>query len=768
MRRIVLMVFVLEALAPAYLFARPPMNRVAVAGLAPGQFLEGNAGVTPVTAFVRLPAPVNTPTNGTYQTVDGTALAADNDYQPASGDFTIPAGQTETSVTVNIRGDTKVESNETFSIAFTNVTNPPLIVTIVNDDVPVLAVADARRAEGNVGTSALTFTVTLAAPAGIVVQAGYTTADGTATAGADYQAASGTVAFAAGETQRSVVVNLIGDTAFEPDETFTLNVSGGGAAPVSATGTILNDDTQTPSGLRVESGNTQNGIIGRQLLEPLVVRVLDESGSPIQGVTVQWRVTRGSAILDPATAVTGSVGRAATNVTVESLGVIEVEASVAGLAPVTFTINAVTSLASRATGPVAVPIAQVLDNVCADARQAVFAVACAALGRLADKDVTPSLERVAPQQSGAQSKVASEVTSIVTAGIGARLSALRSGTQRFSLGQFSLRTKSGDIPVTLLAKAIFSAVQDPQSDAGGVPEDDYNGWSAYLSGDLGSGERRVSEGQTGFDLNTRGIMAGVDRQFGDAVFGASIHFMQLDSTLDDAVGSLDANGYALSVYGSRGGLLDGDTSAGTGTGTRYDGLHVDGSITVGRNNYEAEHTVAFGPLSFGPARSENDATVFALAAGTGIDAHHGRTDFDASLSGSWSRASIDEFSEEGSGPLILFVEGQDVESLVATAGLNVRSAFPVTFGVLLPSFRGEMIHEFKSGARLVTARFLRDFDGNSFTIPLDRPDANYARLAAGLQAVFPRGISAFVEVSQDVLRSDLRYRNIQFNVSKSF
>jgi hypothetical protein len=88
--------------------------------------------------------------------------------------------------------------------------------------------------------------------------------------------------------------------------------------------------------------------------------------------------------------------------------------------------------------------------------------------------------------------------------------------------------------------------------------------------------------------------------------------------------------------------------------------------------------------------------------------------------------------------------------------------------VLLPTFRGEMIHEFKSGARLVTARFLRDSSESSFTIPLDRPDANYAKLAAGLQAVFPRGISAFVEVTQDVLRSDLRYRNIQFNVSKSF
>jgi len=761
MRRLFVVFAVLSFVTPA--FAR---SGVAVAGLAPGQFAEGNAGLTPVTAFIRLPGPTNVPVSGTYQTVDGTATAADNDYVPASGAFVIDVGQSETSVTVNIVGDTKVESNETFSIAFTNVSNPPLEVTIVNDDVPVLSAPDVRVIEGNAGTSPLIFTVTLAAPAAVVVQASYTTADGTATAGVDYQPATGTVAFAPGETQRAVSVNVIGDTLFEPDETLSLNITRQGSALITAIGTIANDDQRAPSQLTIVSGNGQNGIIGRSLAEPLVVRVVDQSGEPIQGVTVQWRVTRGTALLDPATSVTGPIGRTATTVTLESLGPIEVEASVPQLASVTFTIGSITSLASRATGPVAVPIAEVLDGICAR-NEGIFSNVCSALGRLSDDRLTPALESVAPQQSGAQSEVASEVMSVVTSGIGARLSALRSGTQRFSLGQFSLRSNGRDVPVALLAKALFAAASDQQTDAGGVPEEDYNGWSAYLSGNLGSGERRPRPGETGFDLETRGVMAGLDRQFGAAVFGASLNLMQLDAKLDDSTGKLDTTGYALSVYGSRGGL-GGNTDPGTGSGTRYDGVHIDGSITIGRNNYEAEHDVQIGSLDLPTARSENDANVFALSAGAGVDLHRGRTDFDASLSGTWSRASIDDLTEDGPGPLILFVEGHEIESLVATAGLSVRSAIPVSFGVLLPTFRGEMIHEFMGGARLVTARFARDTQSASFTIPLDRPDANYAKLAAGLQAVFPRGVSAYVEVIQDFLRSDLRYRNIQFNVSKSF
>lgn len=772
MRRFVLTIAVLWVFAPTDLFARSSMNRggVAVAGLAPGDFLEGDAGLTPVTAFIRLLTPNNGPLTGTYQTVDGTATAADNDYVPDSGTFTIPAGTIETSITVNIRGDTRVESDETFSIEFTNVTNPPLVVTIVNDDVPVVTVANASVNEGNPGTVplfVLSFPVTLTAPAAIAVQVTYVTADGTATAGQDYQATAGTLTFAPGQTLRTVAVSVNADTTFEPNETVLLTVTAPGSTPVTATGTIVNDDPRAPSRLTIVSGNGQSGIVGRRLAQPLVVLVVDETGAAVTGATVQWRVTRGTAQLDPPSSTTTAEGRASTNVTLDSLGPVEIEASVGQVAPVTFTLGSVTSLAARATGPVAVPIAVVLDGICAR-NEATFNGVCSALGRLPDEQLTPALERVAPQQSGAESKVASEVMSFVTSGIGARLTALRSGTERFSLQQFSLRSNGRDVPVALLAKALFSAGADQQTDAGGVAEDDYNGWSAYLSGNLGSGERRARDGQLGFDLETRGIMAGLDRQFGDAVFGASLNLMQLDSKLDDSAGSLDTSGYALSVYGSRGGLFAGNSNPGTGTGTRYDGVHVDGSVTIGRNKYEAEHDVEIAPLPVSRARSENDANVFAVSAGTGLDAHRGRTDFDASLTGTWSRASIDDLSEEGSGPLILFVQGHEIESLVATAGLSVRSALPVPFGVLLPTFRGEMVHEFKSAARLVTARFLRDTLGTSFTVPLDRPDANYAKLSAGLQAVFPRGVSAYVEVTQDVLRSDLRYRNIQFNVSKSF
>jgi uncharacterized protein YhjY with autotransporter beta-barrel domain len=719
--------------------------------------VEGNAGTTSLAFLVTLTAPAAATVQATYNTSNGTATAG-SDYQAASGTLTFPPGQTTQIVNVIVNGDTAFEPNETLTLTVTPTGGAPVsgTGTIVNDDAPGVSVANASVTEGNSATTTMTFTVTLSGPAGAPVQVTYTTADGTATAGTDYQAAVGTIVFAPNQTQQTVNVLVNGDTLFEPDETLTLTVTPAGGTPVTATGTIVNDDSPPLARVIIVSGNGQRGRLGIALPQPLVVEVQDTRNAPAPGVAVQWRVTKGNALLGPSTGTTNAQGRANITVTLNSVGAVEVEASVAGIAPVLFTLASETLFAQRATGPVAVPVGGALDQICAR-NEVTFNGACRALSILDDGQLTPTLERVAPQQSGAESKVAGVALSFVTSGIGARLAALRSGVERVSIQKLSLSISGTPVPFGALATSLMQ-----QAPADAAEEQPYNGWSGFLSGNLGTGERIGRNGQLGFDLKSSGLMAGIDRQFGDAVFGVSVNVMKLDADLNDNAGKLDTTGYAVSLYGSRAGLFA------SGTGRKFDGLHIDGSLTLGRNRYDAEHVVDIPTLPLSVARSENDANVFALTAGGGVEAHSGRTDYDVTLSGTWSRADIDDLTESGSGPLILFVQGHEIESAVATAGFNVRTAIPTSFGNVLPMFRAEMIHEFKSGARLVTARFLRDTLNTSFTVPLDQPDPNYAKLSAGLQAVFPHGVSAFIEATQDVLRSDLHFRTIQVNVSKSF
>jgi Ca2+-binding RTX toxin-like protein len=97
--------------------------------------------------------------------------------------------------------------------------------------------------EGNSGNKTITFELTLdQAPAqAITVQV--QTLPGTAASDEDFTPLATSITFAAGQRVATVSVNVVGDTAFEANETFSLRVTGEKlAAPVVATGTITNDD----------------------------------------------------------------------------------------------------------------------------------------------------------------------------------------------------------------------------------------------------------------------------------------------------------------------------------------------------------------------------------------------------------------------------------------------------------------------------------------------------------------------------------------------
>ena len=71
------------------------------------------------------------------------------------------------------------------------------------DDEPRISINDVTVTEGNTGTRPITFTVSLSAAYDVPVTVHYATANGTATAGSDYQAASGTLTIPAGQTSRN-------------------------------------------------------------------------------------------------------------------------------------------------------------------------------------------------------------------------------------------------------------------------------------------------------------------------------------------------------------------------------------------------------------------------------------------------------------------------------------------------------------------------------------------------------------------------------------
>ena len=91
---------------------------------------------------------------------------------------------------------------------------------------PVVSIADASKAEGDTGVQLMQFAVSLSAASADDVQVNYATVDGGANAGADYQAVGGTLTIAPGATSALIEVPVQGDANVEPNEQFSVALSG--------------------------------------------------------------------------------------------------------------------------------------------------------------------------------------------------------------------------------------------------------------------------------------------------------------------------------------------------------------------------------------------------------------------------------------------------------------------------------------------------------------------------------------------------------------
>ena len=187
------------------------------------------------------------------------------DFTATSGTLSFPVGTTSRTVTVAVLGDVLDEANETFTVVLSAPTNATLSGTGTgtgtitdNDATPSLSINNVTVTEGNVNA---VLTVTLSAVSGRTVTVNYATANGTATAPADYTATSGTLTFAPGVTTRTIAVAVVSDTLDENNETVAVNLSGAVSATISDSQgivTITDDDpapTMAINNVTVTEGN---------------------------------------------------------------------------------------------------------------------------------------------------------------------------------------------------------------------------------------------------------------------------------------------------------------------------------------------------------------------------------------------------------------------------------------------------------------------------------------------------------------------------------
>ena len=246
-----------------------------------------------------------------YATSNGTATAG-SDYTAASGTLSWADGDsTSKTITITIFDDAVYEGNETVNLTLsapsggaTLGTPSTAVLTIVDNDViangTIALTASTYSVVEQDSSRTVTITATRTGGSNGAVGVSYATSNGTAIAGSDYTAASGTLSWADGVTgSKTFTVTISGDTVAESDETFSLaltNATGSATlgTPNTAVVTIYNDDTKTyyvqpdnTTALGVDG--TANVASGSVTTAPFVLTTFDPVGN--SGVSSSYRPT---------------------------------------------------------------------------------------------------------------------------------------------------------------------------------------------------------------------------------------------------------------------------------------------------------------------------------------------------------------------------------------------------------------------------------------------------------------------------------------------
>lgn len=228
-------------------WALHPLPEIAIGD---ASVVEGNSRARTLVFPVTLSEPGDYRVRFHYATANGNANTSD--YTPASGDLSIAAGRTTTSISVPILGDSATEALETFKVNISGATYAKIVDsqgvgTIRNDDPlpgPRLTIGDATVQEGDSASRNVYLAVTLSGARSRDVTFRYSTSVGSATT-RDFAGKSGTVTIPEGATGRLIAIGVSGDVSNEAHESFMVSLSNVTGVTVSrgvGTVTIRDDD----------------------------------------------------------------------------------------------------------------------------------------------------------------------------------------------------------------------------------------------------------------------------------------------------------------------------------------------------------------------------------------------------------------------------------------------------------------------------------------------------------------------------------------------
>ncbi len=236
-------------------------------------------------------------------TSNGSALSG-SDYNSVNTTLNWGAGDAAAKTfSIPLLDDSSVEGSETLTVALSNATNASAgnpnaaTITIIDDEVAPAGVVQFSSASYNANENGGTVTITVnrAGGANGVATVQYATSSGTATAGADFTGASGTLTWANGVSgAQTFIIPITNDNAYEGSESLSVQLSNASGAalgnPSTATVTINDDDAPAAGTLQLSASSFQV-LENAGALTVTVTRTNGSGGT----ASVQYATTAGTA-----------------------------------------------------------------------------------------------------------------------------------------------------------------------------------------------------------------------------------------------------------------------------------------------------------------------------------------------------------------------------------------------------------------------------------------------------------------------------------------
>ena len=259
-------------------------------------------------------------------------------------------------------------------------------------------------------------------------------------------------------------------------------------------------------------------------------------------------------------------------------------------------------------------------------------------------------------------------------------------------------------------------------------------FSAFFSGSMVDGDQDNTDYEVGYDLTTDHYTLGVDLQINAEwlvgfAYGTTETELEYSSDFNDRTEN-DSDHYILysSWYRSS--------------------FAVDMTLGYSSGEFETQRQL---PDAIAIGQTDNDM-FYASISGT-FDFSQGVWTYGPLAKLDYVDGQIDAFAEEGDSSWKAEFNEQDVKSSIYSMGAHVSYAQSFNWGVVVPYAQGVWRYELKDDRDLIVGRFTVN-PTEDFTITPDDPDRSWYEVSAGLSAVFPHGISAFVSYEELISYAD--------------